>query len=108
MGWLVPVCIVLGIAVLTFIGNRLGVIRLTEPEQKRRGGIGGGLTGIGDEVFAPTRHEAAMELDRQTVLPAPAPVAGDGDYGVYGGKVSIHLQPATGPIATRPRRRDIR
>jgi len=37
---------------------------------------------IGDEVFNPTRHEAALELDRQTALPAPAPVAGDGDLGV--------------------------
>jgi len=38
--------------------------------------------GIGDEVFNPTRHEASIELDRQTTLPAPAPIPGDGDLGV--------------------------
>lgn len=47
--------------------------------------------GIGDEVFHPTRHEAQLELDRQTMLPAPAPLAGDGDKGVYDGIVHIHL-----------------
>lgn len=47
--------------------------------------------GIGDEVFHPTRHEAQLELDRQTMLPAPAPLAGDGDKGVYDGIVHIDL-----------------
>jgi hypothetical protein len=47
--------------------------------------------GIGDEVFHPTRHEAQIELERQTVLPAPAPLAGDGDNGIFNGKVVIDL-----------------
>jgi hypothetical protein len=46
---------------------------------------------IGDEVFNPSRYEAAIELDRQTVLPAPAPLPGDGDKGVYKGNVRIEL-----------------
>lgn len=108
MSWMVPVCIVVGIVVLTLVGQRLGVIQLSEREHTRRGGAVGGLTGIGDEVFAPTRHEAAMELDRQTVLPAPAPVAGDGDRGVYGGKVRIDLRAETGPVALRRRPGDLR
>ena len=44
-----------------------------------------------DEAFNPTRHEAQIELDRQTILPAPAPVAGDGDKGIFNGKVRIDL-----------------
>jgi hypothetical protein len=32
-----------------------------------------------------------VELDRQTVLPAPAPVPGDGDKGIYEGQVKIDL-----------------
>jgi hypothetical protein len=34
-----------------------------------------------------------MELDRQTLLPAPAPLAGDGDKGIYRGQVVIKLTP---------------
>jgi hypothetical protein len=30
-------------------------------------------------------------MDRQTILPAPAPVAGDGDKGIFDGKVTIDL-----------------
>jgi hypothetical protein len=56
------------------------------------GGGGGGLATIGDEVFHPTRYETQLELDRQTMLPAPAPVAGDGDKDVYKGNVRIDLR----------------
>lgn len=37
---------------------------------------------IGDEVFAPRKYEAAIEVDRQARLPVPAPVPGDGDQGI--------------------------
>ena len=50
--------------------------------------------GIGDEVFNPTRHEAQIELDRQTILPAPAPIPGDPgkeESGIYDGQVRIDL-----------------
>jgi hypothetical protein len=58
---------------------------------KNRSGGSSGALGIGDEVFNPTRHEAQIEMDRQTVLPAPAPVAGDDDKGIYEGQVQIDL-----------------
>ena len=77
-GW---VLIVLGIGTLGAIAQRRGWIDL-RGDASRRGGSGGGLVGIGDEVFNPTRHEASIELDRQTTLPAPAPIPGDGDLGV--------------------------
>lgn len=76
-GW---VLIVVGVVALGVIAQRFRLIDLRG--DGRRGGSGGGLVGIGDEVFNPTRHEAALELDRQTTLPAPAPIAGDGDLGV--------------------------
>jgi hypothetical protein len=70
--------VVLGLVVVGTVLHRLGVIDLSD--KSRRGGSGGGgLVGIGDEVFAPTRYEAQIERDRQTLLPAPAPVPGDGD-----------------------------
>lgn len=75
-GW---VLIALGVLALGALAQRLRWIDLRGGE---RGGGGGGLVGIGDEVFNPTRHEAQLELDRQTTLPAPAPIAGDGDLGV--------------------------
>lgn len=47
---------------------------------------------IGDEVFAPAKHEAQLELDRQARLPVPAPIPGDGDKGIFGdGPVRIEL-----------------
>jgi hypothetical protein len=44
-----------------------------------------------DEIFAPTKHEAAIEADRQTRLPAPAPLPGDGDKGIFGGRIVIEV-----------------
>ncbi len=77
-GW---VLIGLAVSALGVLAQRQGWIDL-RGDTARRGGSGGGLVGIGDEVFNPTRHEASIELDRQTTLPAPAPIAGDGDLGV--------------------------
>jgi hypothetical protein len=42
-----------------------------QKKRKTRGGHGGGLFGVIEEVFAPSRHEAAIELDRQAILPIP-------------------------------------
>ena len=94
-GWLVLGIVVLACAAVC-LAQRLGWIDLSNKNQNS--GPRGGVMGIGDEVFNPTRHEAQVELDRQTVLPAPAPVAGDGDFGVYGGRVEIDLdEPAPEP-----------
>lgn len=76
-GWLLLVVVA---SVLGMLAQRRGWIDLRG--DGRRGGTGAGLVGIGDEVFNPTRHEAALELDRQTSLPAPAPIPGDGALGV--------------------------
>jgi hypothetical protein len=88
-GWLI-LAFVAGIVVLCYLAAQLGWIDLSN---KSRSG-GSGPMGIGDEVFNPTRHEAQIELDRQTILPAPAPLPGDpgnvGD-GVYRGHVHIEL-----------------
>lgn len=68
--------------------QQLGLVDLAG---KRRPVGSSGMSSIGDEVFSPTRHEAAIELERQTVMPAPAPVAGDGDLGVYAGRILISV-----------------
>lgn len=91
MTWWIFGAIVVVVVALGYLGQRLHLIDLSN---KRRGsGRGNGILSIGDEVFAPTRHEAAIELDRQTLLPAPAPLSGDGDKGVYRGQVVIKLTP---------------
>lgn len=87
-GWIV-LGVIAAIVVLGWLAQHFGLIDLSN--KTHSSGTKGGVLGIGDEVFNPTRHEAQVELDRQTVLPAPAPVAGDGDKGVYGGKVEINL-----------------
>jgi len=80
--------IIVGVAVLGIVAHKLGLINL---RGSRRTSGSSGVVGIGDEVFNPTRHEAQVELDRQTILPAPAPLAGDDDKGIYGGTVRIDL-----------------
>lgn len=77
--WIVIV-IVVAIVALFWLAQHFGWIDLSN--KSRSSGGGGGIAGIGDEVFNPTRHEAQIELDRQTILPAPAPLPGDGDFGV--------------------------
>ncbi|HEY5320779.1 MAG TPA: hypothetical protein VIJ76_07875 [Galbitalea sp.] len=73
-GWIV-LGVIVGLAILAVVANRLGWIDLSN--KSRSGGGSGGVMGIGDEVFNPRRYEAQIELDRQTTLPAPAPLAGD-------------------------------
>lgn len=89
MGWWVGVVIVGVIVVVAAIGQWRGWIDLRGAD--RTAGGGAGAFGSLDEVFHPTKHEAQQEIVRQTVLPAPAPVAGDGDKGVYSGRVTIDL-----------------
>ena len=83
------------VVALGILASRLGWIDLSN-KTKSTGGSSSSIVGIGDEVFAPTRHEAQVELDRQTMLPAPAPVAGDGDKGIFDGKIRIDVGNAGG------------
>jgi hypothetical protein len=106
MNWWIFAAVLAGILAFLYLAQRFRLIDITGRGKPRSSGGGSGLVGIGDEVFAPARHEAAMELDRQTILPAPAPIAGDPDRGVfdpksasdesadapkYGGSVTIDL-----------------
>ena len=77
--WVV-ILIIVGVGALFWAAQHFGWIDLSN--KSRTSGGGGGIAGIGDEVFNPTRHEAQIELDRQTILPAPAPLPGDGDFGL--------------------------
>jgi hypothetical protein len=88
--WLIFGGIVVAIIGLMILAQVRGWIDLGN-KSARGGSGGGGLATIGDEVFHPTRYETQLELDRQTMLPAPAPVAGDGDKDVYRGNVRIDL-----------------
>ncbi len=86
--WLIVLLVVVGLILVFIVAQHFDWIDLSN---KRKPSGGSGVMGIGDEVFHPTRHEAQIELDRQSVLPAPAPVPGDGDKGVYDGQVRIDL-----------------
>jgi len=94
--WLIFGGIVVALIGLATLAQFKGWIDLGN-KSTRGGSGGGGLATIGDEVFHPTRHETQLELDRQTMLPAPAPVAGDGDKDVYKGNVRIDLSDRTQP-----------
>ena len=90
MDWLIFAGIVAALIALGFVAQRFGWIDLSN--KSRTSGSAGGAMGVGDEVFNPSRYESQIELDRQTMLPAPAPVAGDGDKDVYKGNVKIVLK----------------
>ena len=90
MDWLIFGGIVIAGIALGILAQRKGWIDLSN-KSTRGGGGGGGLAGIGDQVFHPARYESQLELDRQTMLPAPAPVAGDGDKDIYKGSIRIDL-----------------
>jgi len=92
--WLIFAGVVVVLVLLGVLAQRKGWIDLSNKNAQKRGGSGGGgsLLSIGDEVFSPARYEAQLEQDRQTQLPAPAPVAGDGDRDVYKGNVKIDLR----------------
>ena len=63
----------------------------------------GGLMSLGDEIFAPTRHEAAQERARETILPAPAPIPGDGANDIFDGRVVINVDALDDADDPRPR-----
>ncbi|WP_258045891.1 hypothetical protein [Leifsonia shinshuensis] len=89
--WAVIVVGVIVVAIVT--GVRLGWIDLSNKATRGSGSMSGAIGGSFDEIFAPTRHEAQQELDRQSFLPAPAPLPGDGgDAGVLdAGKITIDV-----------------
>ena len=80
MDWWIWLGIALLVVAFAAVAVRRGWIDLSD--KTKRGGGGGGVMMIGDEVFAPRKHEAQVELDRLSRLPAPAPLPGDGDKGV--------------------------
>lgn len=80
------------IAAAIVVAVKLGWIDLSNKTRRGSGSMTGALGGSFDEIFAPTRHEAQQELDRQSFLPAPAPLPGDGGEEVWhGGKISIDI-----------------
>ena len=94
MTWWMVVGGAVGLLLLGVIAQRLGWVDVSN--RHRTSGSAGAFAAL-DEVFFPTKHEAQVERDRQTLLPAPAPLAGDDDKGVYTGKVRIELD--SGPTA---------
>ena len=70
-----------GVIALGALAVRLGWIDLSD-KTKRGKPSGAAVMMIGDEVFAPRKYEAQVEVDRQARLPVPAPVPGDGDKGI--------------------------
>lgn len=89
MNWWLVGGVVAGILVIGWLLQHFRLIDLSA--KGRKGGNVGGMMTMVDEVFAPTKHEAAIEADRLTRMPAPAPIAGDGDKGIFGGRITIEV-----------------
>ncbi|MBN9605487.1 MAG: hypothetical protein J0G30_02625 [Actinomycetales bacterium] len=69
--------------------------------RQRQGGGGPPMNGF-DEVFSPNRYEIQLQQDAQRVLPAPAPLPGDGERpDLESGRIRLRLvEPGAG--AERP------
>ncbi len=91
MDWLIFCGVMVVLVALGFLAQRKGWIDLSNKSAQRRSG-GTSPLGIGDEVFHPARYEAQLEQDRQSRMPIPAPIPGDGDRDVYKGNVRIDLR----------------
>ncbi|MDN4598220.1 hypothetical protein [Leifsonia virtsii] len=91
MNWWVVGIVAAFIAAIV-VAVKLGWIDLSNKAQRGSGTMSGAIGGSFDEIFAPARHEAQQEMDRQSLLPAPAPLPGDrGDEGWQGGKITLDL-----------------
>jgi hypothetical protein len=88
--WLIFGGVVVVLIALGVVAQRMGWIDLSAKSGAAGRATGGGMMAV-DEVFHPAAYEAHLEQDKQTSLPAPAPVAGDGDRDVYKGNVTIKL-----------------
>ncbi|MHA7984515.1 hypothetical protein ACX9R5_01805 [Rathayibacter sp. CAU 1779] len=101
MGWWVLVGVVV-VCIVLWVANHLGWIDLSDKSRKAsKDGTsrGSGMLMIGDEVFAPAKYEAQLEVDKQARLPIPAPIPGDGDKGIFGdGPVRIRLDADGRPL----------
>lgn len=75
--WLLIALVV--VAVVGYAVHR-GWIDLSD-KTKRGKPSGHAVLMVGDEVFAPRKYEAQVEMDRQNRLPTPAPTP-DGDKGI--------------------------
>lgn len=91
--WLAAAGAVIAVVALV-IAQRRGWVDF---RNKARSSGSRGMVGIMDEVFAPTRHEAQLELEAQTRLPAPAPTPGDGPGDDFRGTVRIDLSARSAP-----------
>ena len=92
MNWWIFAGVAAGVAVVVYLLQRFRPDRPLRLEQeqglqsRQRRTHGHRRRGVRS-----TRYEAALELERQSVLPAPAPLAGDGDKGIFNGRVVIDV-----------------
>ena len=88
--------ILLLIALPVLLGGVVLVVLYASTPLERKylvsgGGVPGGYASGLEAVFAPTAHEAGVELDRMTKRTAPAPVAGDPPWAIDGDRIRIDV-----------------
>jgi hypothetical protein len=75
MEWLVWVIVPVVIIGVCIVGQVMGFMNFRQGKDWRRSA--GNIMGPVDAIFAPNRHEAMQEVERQSETPAPAPAPGD-------------------------------
>ena len=95
MNWLILLAVLAAAALVVCVADRLGWIDLSN--KATRSGGSGGVASMMDEVFAPTRHEAQAEYERQSRLPREAPTPADDDHDLLSGNVLIRVPSVQDP-----------
>ena len=89
VNWLILLGAVAAAVVAMWVADRAGWIDLSN--KATRSGGSGGVISMMDEVFAPTRHEAQAEYERQARLPREAPTPSPDDHDLLSGRVLIRV-----------------
>ncbi|MGX5694744.1 hypothetical protein ACWKWP_00965 [Agromyces soli] len=92
MDWWAWVLIAAAVVAVGWLAVRLRWIDLSDKTKRKPSGHA--VMMIGDEVFAPRKYEAQIELERQNRLPTPAPTP-DGDKGIaFADEADASVEPA--------------
>lgn len=102
MGWIVAAAIAIAAVALGALAQRRGWIDLSSRGFRERSRNGGAPLGALDEVFSPNRYEIQLQQDAQRVIPASAPIPGDGERPDLGsGRIRLDVPGGAGPRAGR-------